>query len=38
MGYCAWAGLNEADQIYHDTEKQGPRGRHFGTLCREPVP
>ena len=20
MGYCAWAGLNEANQIYHDTE------------------
>ena len=20
MGYCTWAGMNEANQIYHDTE------------------
>ena len=20
MGYCAWAGMNEANRIYHDTE------------------
>ena len=20
MGYCTWAGMNEANRIYHDTE------------------
>ena len=20
MGYCVWAGMNEANRIYHDTE------------------
>ena len=20
MGYCTWAGMNEANQIYHDPE------------------
>lgn len=20
MGYCTWAGINETNQIYHDTE------------------
>ena len=27
MGYCTWAGMNEANRIYHDTEWGIPVGR-----------
>ena len=33
MGYCAWAGMNEANQIYHDPgvlEEKLEERRWFG--------
>ena len=33
MGYCTWAGMNEANQIYHDSgvsEEKQEELRRFG--------